>query len=152
LMFRSGTTAGYRRTRWVALASAGVMVATFVASTATGGAASASSAAANQTATGGGRPGAASASRYATKRDPRARNLPIRNTSGTTAAAHQDPAAQATSQAIALGSIGTSLAGQGCDGSAPTLPDSGQPHAVVADTRNPDQPQTIDEDESFAPG
>ncbi len=150
-MFGSGIRAGYRRTRWAALACAGVMVATLVATTATGGAAPSSSAAANQAA-----PdvtaGRASAIAYAMKLDPRAGNLSIGITLGTSVAGHQDTAAQASSQAIDLGSIGTSLAGQGCDGSAPTLPDDQQPHAVVVDTRNPDQPQTVDEDETFAPG
>ena len=151
-MFRSGTGAGFRRTRCAALACVGVMVATFVATTATGGAAPATSTAANQTATSGINPGQASAIAYAMKLDPRAGNLSIGITFGTSVAGHQDTAAQATSQAIDLGSIGTSLAGEGCDGSKPTLPDDQQPHAVVVDTRNPDQPQTIDEDETFAPG
>jgi hypothetical protein len=86
------------------------------------------------------------------KIDPRAGNLSIGIDFGKAAANHQNAAAQAISQAMDLGTIGTSLAAYGCDGSAPSLPDSQQPHALIADTRTPDQPQKIDEDETFAPG
>ena len=141
---RSDAVRGYRRTRWAAVVALGAMAATFIGTAGTGAAAPQQTAPIV--------PGQASAIAYAMKVDPRAGNLSIGVTLGTSVAGHQNTAAQATSQAVDLGSIGTSLAGEGCDGSAPTLPDSGQPHAVVADTRNPDSPQTIDEDESFAPG
>ncbi len=58
--------------------------------------------------------------------------------------------AQASSQAIDLGQIGATLAGEGCDGGAPTLPDEDQPHEARVDSR--DAQSTKDEDETFLGG
>jgi hypothetical protein len=86
------------------------------------------------------------------KVDPRAGNLSIGVDMGKASANHQNTAAQAISQAIDLGTIGTSLASYGCDGSDPTLAQKDQPQPLIADTRTPDAPQEQTVDESFLPG
>jgi hypothetical protein len=77
-------------------------------------------------------------------------NLSLALTFGRSIAGHQNTVAQASSQAIDLGEIGATLAGEGCDGSDPTLPANQQPQAARVDSR--DQNPTIDEDETFVPG
>jgi hypothetical protein len=146
-MRTTARVSGYRRTKLGLMASIGVMAATFVATTGTGGASPAAPA------DGPVQPGQGTAVSQTMRIDPRAGNLSIGIIFGISLGAHQNTAAQATSQAIDLGTIGTSLASQGCDGSAPSVPDDKQPHAIVADTRNPDSPQTVGpEDEPTAPG
>jgi hypothetical protein len=147
-MSRTSTATGsFRRTRWAAIGVGGVMAVTFFA-TAGAGAAPAQTAAP----AGGISPGEGQAFADTMKIDPRAGNLSIGIDFGKASADHQNSAAQAISQAMDFGTIGTSLAAYGCDGSAPALPQSQQPQPLIADTRTPDQPQQASEDESFAPG
>ncbi|MGI8662615.1 MAG: hypothetical protein ACR2LQ_05315 [Acidimicrobiales bacterium] len=133
---------GYRRTRFAAMGAATVLVLPFFATTGEGGAATSQAIV----------PGQGSAFADTIKVDPRAGNLSIGIDFGKATASHQNSAAQAVSQAIDLGTIGTSLAAYGCDGSKPSLEASGQPHALIADTRAPDQPQSQTLEESFLPG
>src|SRR3954454_23508255 len=137
------TSTGYRRTRWTALGALGACAVTFFATVQ-------DSAAQTSPTTFPAGQGAAFADTM--KIDPRAGNLSIGVDLGKAAADHQNNAAQAISQAIDLGTIGTSLAAYGCDGSAPSLPQSQQPQPLIADTRTPAQPQQAEEDESFVPG
>ena len=57
----------------------------------------------------------------------------------TSIANFQDLEAQSLSETIDLGAIGTSLESQGCDGSAPTLPQSDVPPPVQAESTNGNQ-------------
>jgi hypothetical protein len=77
-------------------------------------------------------------------------NLSLAFAFGRSIAGHQNGVAQASSQAIDLGQIGATLAGEGCDGGAPTLTEDKQPHEARVDSR--DAHPLIDEDESFLPG
>ena len=77
-------------------------------------------------------------------------NLSLAFAFGRSIAGHTNSVAQASSQAIDLGQVGASLAGQGCDGGDPTLPDDQQPHEVRVDSR--DAVATKDEDETFMGG
>src|SRR4051794_4956177 len=100
---------GYRRTRVTALAALGALAITFAAS-------GKSAATPGQTALPAGQGNAFSDT---FKIDPRAGNLSIGIDFGKAAANHQNSAAQAISQAMDLGTIGTSAAAYGCDGSDP---------------------------------
>ncbi|HZN14283.1 MAG TPA: hypothetical protein VFB78_08465 [Acidimicrobiales bacterium] len=77
-------------------------------------------------------------------------NLSLAFAFGRSIAGHQNSVAQASSQAIDLGQVGATLAGEGCDGGAPTLPDDQQPHEVRVDSR--DANPVADKDEDFLPG
>src|SRR6202035_3336346 len=57
----------------------------------------------------------------------------------TSVSNYQDMEAQSLSQTIDLGAIGTSLEAQGCDGSAPTLPQSAAPPPVQAEATSDTQ-------------
>src|SRR2546423_13724212 len=142
-MTRNST--GYRRTRWAAVAALGACVIAFFATAPT-------SAAQTAPAQPEFPPGQGSAFADTMKFDPRAGNLSIGVDLGKASPDHQNSAAQAISQAIDLGTIGTSMAAYGCDGSAPALPESQQPQPLIADTRTPNQPQQAEADETFAPG
>ena len=144
----SGRTTGYRRTRWAAAVAFGAIAATFFATAGVG------SASPTQTAPGQSSFAAGQGAAFADtmKIDPRAGNLSIGIDFGKAAADHQNSAAQAISQAMDLGTIGTSAAAYGCDGSAPPLPEDQQPQPLIADTRTPNQPQQAEQDETFAPG
>jgi hypothetical protein len=89
--------------------------------------------------------------------DPRSGGLSIGITFGISIAAHQNQVAQASSQAIDLGVIGTTMAAPGCTNSPdeqpgdPTLPADKQPQPMQVDSRSPDAERTKDEDESAAP-
>jgi hypothetical protein len=135
---------GYRRTRSTAVASACVCAVTFFATANVGASATQDPGAIP--------PGQGSAFADTMKFDPRAGNLSIGVDLGKASADHQNSAAQAISQAMDLGTIGTSLAAYGCDGSAPSVPQSQQPQPLIADTRSPDAPQQAEQDETFAPG
>jgi hypothetical protein len=139
---KSSQQRGYRRTRRTAFAAVAIFAVTLFA-TETGTAAPSQS---------DFPPGQGAAFADTMKIDPRAGNLSIGIDFGKAAADHQNSAAQAISQAMDLGTIGTSLAAYGCDGSAPSVPSSQQPQALIADTRTPDQPQKAEQDETFAPG
>ncbi|MBA3653503.1 MAG: hypothetical protein H0W70_04845, partial [Actinobacteria bacterium] len=78
-------------------------------------------------------------------------NLSLAFTFGRSIAGHQNTVAQASSQAIDLGLVGSTLAGAGCKpGSKPTLPADQQPHEARVDSR--DAKPTVDEDETFLGG
>src|SRR4051812_30916392 len=102
----TGNKRGYRRTRVTALAAFGVLAITFFAT-------GESSAAPTD---GVIAPGQGNAFADTFKVDPRTGNLSIGIDFGKSAANHQNQAAQAISQAMDLGTIGTSLASYGCDG------------------------------------
>jgi len=137
------TTTTYRRTRRTALGALGALAITFFAT---------GQSAAGAPVQGSFAAGQGSAFADTMKIDPRAGNLSIGIDFGKAAADHQNSAAQAISQAMDLGTIGTSAAAYGCDGSAPALPQDQQPQPLIADTRTPNQPQQAEQDETFAPG
>lgn len=60
-------------------------------------------------------------------------------TLATSISNYQDQESQSLSQTIDLGAIGTSLEAEGCDGSAPTLPQSDVPPPVQAESTNGNQ-------------
>ena len=60
-------------------------------------------------------------------------------TLATSISNYQDMEAQSLSQTIDLGAIGTSLEAQGCDGAAPTLPQSDVPPPVQAESTSGNQ-------------
>lgn len=82
--------------------------------------------------------GAAAASAQAVKVNPTAASLSIGATIGISLAGYQNDVAKAEARGIDLGVIGTTLAGEGCDGGEPTLPAEQQPQPLVADSREPD--------------
>jgi hypothetical protein len=77
-------------------------------------------------------------------------NLSLAFAFGRSIAGHTNSVAQASSQAIDLGQVGSSLAATGCDGGAPTLPSDQQPHELRVDSR--DAVTSKDEDETFLGG
>ena len=85
------------------------------------------------------------------KLDPRFGSLSLGITAGRSIAGHQNSVAQASSQAIDLGEIGSTLASEGCDGGAPTLPADKQPQAIQVDSRQPNSTQEADEDKLPVP-
>jgi hypothetical protein len=122
----------FRRTRRTAVGLGCVGLLTFVA-TEPGGASADRSTAPRAAAV---VPGQGLAIAQTTKVDPRAGGLSIGVTFGTSIAGHQNTVAQASSQAINLGVIGTTLAGEGCDGGDPTLAEEDQPQALQVDSRD----------------
>jgi hypothetical protein len=99
---------------------------TFAASSGTGNATTTQS---------GTAPGIGNAVAETVKVDPRAGGLSLGITAARAIAGHQNSVAQASSQALDLGIIGTTLAAQGCDGSAPTLAAEKQPQPLQVDSR-----------------
>ncbi len=69
--------------------------------------------------------------------DPRQAQLSVGITFGTADATYTNDTARASSQGVNLGTIGTTLAAEGCDGGAPTLPADKQPQPLVVDSRDP---------------
>jgi hypothetical protein len=112
----------YRRTKLAALGVAAAALAVAVA-TEPGGAESPTVPFNNGT-------GQATALGY--KVNPINGNLSFGITFGEAIAGHQNTAATGQSRAINLGVIGTTLAGPGCDGGDPTLPEDQQPQPVIA--------------------
>ncbi len=106
-MSQKTTRRAYRRTKWGAVAGAGAMAVTLYATLVPGGAGS-----------GRPRPGPGLAIAQTERVDPRSGNLSIGITFGISIGAHQNGVAKASSQAIDLGVIGTTLAAQACDGAA----------------------------------
>jgi hypothetical protein len=82
--------------------------------------------------------GTASASAQSVKVNPTAASLSIGATIGISLAGYQNDVAKAEARGVDLGVIGTTLAGEGCDGGDPTLPADQQPQPLVADSREPD--------------
>ncbi len=132
----------FRRTRWAAVGAFGALAATF----ALGGQSAASPA---QTADL--KPGVGLAIAETEKLDPRAGGLSLGITAGRSIAGHQNTVAQASSQALDYGVIGSTLAAEGCDGSKPTLPSDQQPHAIQVDSRQANSTQDADEDKVPVP-
>ncbi|MEY2567612.1 MAG: hypothetical protein QOE35_2141 [Actinomycetota bacterium] len=82
--------------------------------------------------------GTAAAQAQAIKVNPTAAALSIGVTLGTSLAGYTNEVAKAESRGIDLGIIGTTLAGAGCDGSAPSFPADQQPQPLSVDSRDPD--------------
>ena len=79
--------------------------------------------------------GTASAIATSYKVNPTTASLSIGITFGTALAGYTNNVSQAEARAIDLGIIGSTLAGEGCDGGAPTLPADQQPQSLRADSR-----------------
>jgi len=129
-------TTGYRRTKRTAVAAVGAFALTFFAfgQQANG-------------ATGDLQPGRGLAIAETQKIDPRTGSLSLGITMGRSIAGHQNTVAQASSQAVDLGIIGTTAAAPGCDGSDPTLPADKQPQPIQVDSRQPNAHQESDQDQ-----
>lgn len=76
-------------------------------------------------------PGTGNAYAQGVKVDPRSGRLSFGITYGLALAGHQNKVAVAESRSVDLGVIGTTLAGEGCDGGEPTLPKEDQPQPLV---------------------
>ncbi len=87
-------------------------------------------------------PGDAAAQAQAISLAPTTGGLNYAITLATSIADYQDLEAQALSQTIDLGAIGTALEAQGCDGGAPTLPAKDVPPPVQAESTNGNQSLT----------
>src|SRR5688500_863579 len=106
--------------------------------------------------TGGGAPapafanGTAAASPSGVKANPTAASLSIGITLGIALSGYTNDTAKAESRGIDLGIIGTTLAGEPCDGGEPTFAADRQPQPLAADSREPDAaagksaPETFD--------
>src|SRR3954462_1704311 len=127
-------TTGYRRTRRTAVAALGAFVLTFFAF-----GQQASSAAGDL------QPGRGLALAEAQKVDPRTGSLSLGITMGRSIAGHQNTVAQASSQAVDLGIIGTTAAAPACDGSDPTLKAEDQPQPIQVDSRQANPHQESDQ-------
>lgn len=127
-----------RRTRRTAIGCSVVMTALLVGSFVTGASAATE-------------PGQGTAIAQTQKIDPKAGGLSLGVTLGQSLAGHQNLVAQASSQAINLGVIGTTIGSEGCDGSAPTYPSDQQPQALRIDSRDPkaDEGKTETENGAF---
>jgi hypothetical protein len=127
-----------RRTRVAGALSAVVLAAATVVSYATAPASAATD------------PGQGTAIAQTQKIDPKAGGLSLGVTFGQSLAGHQNEVAQASSQAINLGVIGTTIGAEGCDGSAPTYPSDQQPQPLRIDSRDKDADKGKTETENGA--
>jgi hypothetical protein len=127
-----------RRTRAAAAISAALLAVALVASYATAPASAATE------------PGQGTAIAQTQKIDPKAGGLSLGITFGQALAGHQNEVAQASSQAINLGVIGTTIGAEGCDGSAPTYPSDQQPQPLRIDSRDKDADKGKTETENGA--
>jgi hypothetical protein len=127
-----------RRTRRTAIGCSIVMTALLLGSFVTGASAATE-------------PGQGTAIAQTQKIDPKAGGLSLGITFGQSLAGHQNLVAQASSQAINLGVIGSTIGSEGCDGSAPTYPSDQQPQALRIDSRDPkaDEGKTETENGAF---
>jgi hypothetical protein len=82
--------------------------------------------------------GTASATSQAIKVNPTAASLSIGITFGVSLSGYTNDTAKAEARGIDLGIIGTTLAGEPCDGGEPTLAAEDQPQPVAVDSREPD--------------
>ena len=119
----------FRRTRRTALGVGLALVLTMVA-TEPGGAAP-------DAAVGEFSPGLGNAIALGYKVNPAFGGLSFGITAGESVAGHQNTAAQAQSKAVNMGVIGTTLAGEGCNGAPPTMRAEDQPQPVVASSGEP---------------
>lgn len=129
----------FRRTRWTAAVVAVAMGATFLAMP---GADAADGEFAN---------GTASAIAQSYKVNPTAASLSIGVTFGLSLADYTNKVARAESQAINLGVIGTTLAGEPCDGGDPTLSSEKQPQGLRAESTDPKAAEGYSEQDKYAP-
>lgn len=125
--------------------TAGLAITALAASAVVGPAAGAGTPATTQTA------GTASATAQSIKVNPTTASLSIGITFGTSLAGYTNQVAQAESRGIDLGIIGTTLAGEGCDGGEPTLPAEDQPQPLRADSRDANSAQPRSENERYVP-
>ena len=82
--------------------------------------------------------GTASATSQGIKVNPTAAGLSIGVTFGVSLSGYTNDTAKAEARGIDLGIIGTTLAGEPCDGGEPTLAAEDQPQPVAVDSREPD--------------
>ncbi len=132
------TRTAYRRTKQTALAVVAVAAAVALA-TEPGGASSTGTAPFSN--------GTGNATALGYKVNPTNGNLSFGITFGESIAGHQNTAATGQSRAINLGVIGTTMAGQACDGGPPTYAEKDQPQPVIARSgeKGADQGQTATE-------
>lgn len=121
----------FRRTARVAV---GVGVAGAISLAATAPGAAAPGGVAQQAGFG---PGTGNAIALVYKVNPIFGNLSFGITAGESVANHQNTGSSAQSKAINLGVIGVTLAGEGCKGAEPTLPEASQPQPVIATSGEP---------------
>ena len=122
-----GRRKAFRRTARMAVAVGAISALTF---TATANGSGAQTAPAFNAGTG-------SAVALVYKVNPLFGNLSFGITAGESLAGHQNTGASAQSKAINLGVIGVTLAGEGCQGSDPTLPSESQPQPVLVGSDDP---------------
>ncbi len=127
--------APFRRT---AIAACGVAIA--VAATVLASPAVAGTPATAQTA------GTASATATSFKINPTTAALSLGIGVGISLAGYTNQVAQAEARAIDLGIIGSTLAGEGCDGGDPTVPAEQQPQALKADSRTDKGEKSVNEE------
>lgn len=120
----------FRRTRRTAVGVGCIALLTFVA-TEPGGAAPDRMAAAEFS------PGLGNAIALGYKVNPAFGGLSFGITAGESIAGHQNTAAQGQSKAVNMGVIGSTLAGEGCDGADPTYAAEDQPQPVIVSSDDP---------------
>lgn len=91
-------------------------------------------------------PGTANAYAQGIKINPRTGGLSFGITYGIALAGHQNNVAVGEARSVDLGVIGGTLAGEGCDGGDPTLPDEDQPQPLVV--RSTDDERSGEESEN----
>ena len=132
----------FRRT---AVTAGAVLAALVATSTGPSNQAAAGEPATNKTA------GTASATATSYKVNPTTASLSIGITFGISLAGYTNQVAQAESRGLDLGIIGTTLAGEGCDGGDPTMPAEDQPQPLRADSRDPGASTEKSEQEKYLP-
>lgn len=95
--------------------------------------------------------GTASATATSYKVNPTTASLSIGITFGISLAGYTNQVAQAESRGLDLGIIGTTLAGEGCDGGDPTLAAEDQPQPLRADSRDTGASEQKTETEKYLP-
>ncbi len=137
---------GYRRTRRTAVVVGCIALLTFAA-TEPGGAAPERPARAAPAAFS---PGTGNAVALGYKVNPAFGGLSFGITAGESIAGHQNTAASAQSKAVNLGVIGVTLAGEGCEGAAPTLAEKDQPQPLLVSSDEEGAAQGRSADEAGA--
>ncbi len=117
--FVTASATGFRRTLAVGVVWLAAMAALLVTSPAASGQEAVA-------------PGRGQAIAQGVKVDPRTGQLSFGITYGLAIAGHQNTVAIGEARSADLGVIGTTLAGEGCDGGDPTLPKEDQPQPLVA--------------------
>ncbi len=137
------STSAFRRTKRTAIA-VGAVAALTIAATDPGAAAPTQAAPFNN--------GTGTAQANSIQVDPVAGGLSFGVGIGQALAGHQNTVGQAEARAFDLGVIGVTLAGEGCDGGAPTLPNSSQPQPERISSEDEGAEQGKTTGESFAGG